>query len=183
MKPAQLAKRVGVSRGAVSLWLSGQTSNLKDTNIAKVADVLNVSVHWLVNGTPQRKHARQERPPPALAGEEIDPLEIMDKRRQAMGLNWSQFAELLGESRQNVRAWRTRGAIPGSKLAKVARCIGVSVDEMLRDRGAEAPAIDYEATTPRDLVDAILRLSPEMRAHVTAIVKELSKPRMPNKQE
>lgn len=47
---SQLARLVGVSRGAVTLWLSGTTKSLKSEVAQKVAKVLNVSVEWLVTG-------------------------------------------------------------------------------------------------------------------------------------
>ncbi len=42
-----------------------------------------------------------------------------------------ELAKRIGESQQVVNNWKRRGAIPGRKLAKVARALGVTVEEIL----------------------------------------------------
>lgn len=46
----RLADAVGVSRSAVSQWESGETKGLKPDNLIAVAEVLRVTVPWLVRG-------------------------------------------------------------------------------------------------------------------------------------
>ena len=50
MSQSELAKRVGVSRGAVYQWIAGLTKNLKSDVAQKTAEALEVSVEWLVTG-------------------------------------------------------------------------------------------------------------------------------------
>lgn len=50
MSQAALARRVGVSRGAVSLWLSGTTKEISMDNLIEVASALGVSPVWLAQG-------------------------------------------------------------------------------------------------------------------------------------
>ena len=50
MKAVDLAKAVGVSKEAVSQWESGAIKNIKPENLIKCADVLGVSIRWLVFG-------------------------------------------------------------------------------------------------------------------------------------
>lgn len=46
----QLAKKVGVSRVAVTKWESDQTENLKLKNLIKLCDVFKISAEYLING-------------------------------------------------------------------------------------------------------------------------------------
>lgn len=46
----QLGDAVGVSRAAVSQWESSETKGLRPENLVAVADVLGVSIKWLVTG-------------------------------------------------------------------------------------------------------------------------------------
>jgi phage repressor protein C with HTH and peptisase S24 domain len=55
MNQSELARRVGVTRGAVSLWLTGQTGSLDGQNLVKVAIALNVSPVWLQTGRGKMK--------------------------------------------------------------------------------------------------------------------------------
>lgn len=45
-----VAKKVGVSRVAVTKWESGQTANLKLGNLMNLCKLLNVSVEYLIYG-------------------------------------------------------------------------------------------------------------------------------------
>lgn len=45
-----VAKKVGVSRVAVTKWESGQTANLKLSNLMNLCKLLNVSVEYLIYG-------------------------------------------------------------------------------------------------------------------------------------
>jgi transcriptional regulator with XRE-family HTH domain len=47
---ASLARAIGVSKGAVNFWETGDTKNLKLENLEKVARVCNVDLGWLVSG-------------------------------------------------------------------------------------------------------------------------------------
>lgn len=50
MSVATLAKKVGVSRSAVSQWETGDTKGLKPVNLLRCADALGVTVRLLVTG-------------------------------------------------------------------------------------------------------------------------------------
>lgn len=60
---SELARRVGVSRGAVSLWLNGSTTSLTGDNLLKVASVLGVSANWLASGRGKMKPASAQEIP------------------------------------------------------------------------------------------------------------------------
>ena len=51
MNQSQLALKMGLSRSAISLWLSSETKDLSATNALKLAAVLKVNPFWLVLGT------------------------------------------------------------------------------------------------------------------------------------
>lgn len=48
--PSELARRVGVTKSAVSQWENSETLNIKFANLLKVAEVCGVSIEWLVGG-------------------------------------------------------------------------------------------------------------------------------------
>lgn len=50
MKSIDLAKKVGVTRGAVSQWESGKVENIRPENLIALADALEVTVRWLATG-------------------------------------------------------------------------------------------------------------------------------------
>lgn len=50
MNQSELARRIGVSRGAVSFWLTGTTTSLAGDNLLKAAHALNISANWLSTG-------------------------------------------------------------------------------------------------------------------------------------
>jgi transcriptional regulator with XRE-family HTH domain len=49
---AELARRVGVSRQAVSVWFRGEEANLQGRNLLRVSEVLEVSVDVLAKPLP-----------------------------------------------------------------------------------------------------------------------------------
>lgn len=55
IKPAELARRARISRGAVSLWMSGGTKSIKGENLSRAAAALAVSPHWLATGEGPRE--------------------------------------------------------------------------------------------------------------------------------
>jgi phage repressor protein C with HTH and peptisase S24 domain len=52
---SELGRRVGVTRGAVSFWLTGQTTALEGENLVKVATALGISPVWLATGRGKMK--------------------------------------------------------------------------------------------------------------------------------
>lgn len=50
LKKSELARRVGVTPGAVTQWLTGETKSLKGTTLVNIANALNVSSQWLETG-------------------------------------------------------------------------------------------------------------------------------------
>ncbi len=50
MKPAHLAKNAKISRGTISLWLSGTTKRAGGDNLARAARELKVDLNWLTTG-------------------------------------------------------------------------------------------------------------------------------------
>ncbi len=49
---AELARRVGVSRQAVSLWFGGEEANLQGRHLIRLSQVLGVSVEELAEAAP-----------------------------------------------------------------------------------------------------------------------------------
>ncbi|WP_281537191.1 helix-turn-helix domain-containing protein [Parasutterella excrementihominis] len=62
MSAAELARKLGVSKTSVSLWLSSTTKDLAATNALNAAKILEVDPYWLVFGTggPETKLTPQE---------------------------------------------------------------------------------------------------------------------------
>jgi phage repressor protein C with HTH and peptisase S24 domain len=55
IKQIELARRIGITRGAVSLWFKGTTTNLEGENLLKAAQILGVSPNWLSSGRGRMK--------------------------------------------------------------------------------------------------------------------------------
>ncbi len=62
MTPAELARRIGVSKATVSHWLNG-TTGLKGENLTKAAAVLECSPTWLQTGRSSRRDDAPEDAP------------------------------------------------------------------------------------------------------------------------
>lgn len=62
MKPAELARRARISRGAVSLWMKGVTKSIEGENLTRAAAALDVNPHWLATGEGQRDIKQFEAP-------------------------------------------------------------------------------------------------------------------------
>lgn len=99
---------------------------------------------------------------------------------RGLGLTKAELARRIGESQQVLNNWRRRGAIPGRKLVKVARALGVTVEELVARKGhgggqgvKEDPG-SYDPDTLR-VAQAIQSLSPEDRAHVRAVADAFAK--------
>lgn len=54
LKPIDLARQAGVTRGTVSQWVNGPTKTIEGDNLMRAARALNEDPHWLATG--ERKH-------------------------------------------------------------------------------------------------------------------------------
>jgi transcriptional regulator with XRE-family HTH domain len=139
---------------------------------------------------PHSKHHVEYTPPAGTAFvgtvSQGDGLTVMGKVTQAevsrmlelargLDLTQAELAKRIGESQQVVNNWKRRGAIPGRKLAKLARALGVSVEEFLTGQrpGADERA-DFDPDTLR-LARTFQALSPRDRAHVQAVTDAFGK--------
>lgn len=50
LKPIDLARQVGVTRGTVSQWVNGPTKTIEGDNLMRAARALNEDPHWLATG-------------------------------------------------------------------------------------------------------------------------------------
>lgn len=50
MKPIDLARQAGVTRGTVSLWVNGPTKTIEGDSLMRAARALNEDPHWLATG-------------------------------------------------------------------------------------------------------------------------------------
>jgi transcriptional regulator with XRE-family HTH domain len=105
----------------------------------------------------------------------MDEVHRMLELARSRDLTQAELAKRVGESQQVVNNWKRRGAIPGRKLAKVARALGVTVEEIVTGQrpGADEPA-DFDPDTLR-LARAFQLLSPRDRAHVQAVADAFGK--------
>jgi transcriptional regulator with XRE-family HTH domain len=105
----------------------------------------------------------------------LDGVHRMLELARGLDLTQAELAKRIGESQQVVNNWKRRGAIPGGKLAKVARGLGVTVEEILTGQrpGADEPA-DFDPDTLR-LARAFQLLSVRDRAHVQAVADAFGK--------
>lgn len=50
IKPSELARAVGTSKGAITAWMNGGAVNLRPDNLVAAADCLGVEIRWLATG-------------------------------------------------------------------------------------------------------------------------------------
>jgi transcriptional regulator with XRE-family HTH domain len=50
MQQVELARRVGVSKAAVSHWLDGTTKFIRPEHLVSIADALGLELRWLITG-------------------------------------------------------------------------------------------------------------------------------------
>ena len=60
MKAIRLAELAGITRGAISLILSGETKTLKSESATAIARALGIQVSWLVDGQPPMRPEPRE---------------------------------------------------------------------------------------------------------------------------
>ena len=53
-KPADLSKAIGVSKSAISFWISGETKEIKGTNLYTASEHFGVMTDWLSKGEGQK---------------------------------------------------------------------------------------------------------------------------------
>ncbi len=73
MSQSELARRLGVTRQAVSLWCAAGTKDISATNAMLIAKELEVDPYWLVLGKGEMK------PPKRLEEHEIKMVNVMQK--------------------------------------------------------------------------------------------------------
>lgn len=66
MRQIELAQAIGLTRGAISLWVNGMTKTLEGENLLKAAAALGVSPVWLASGKGPMQVQSQGTAPAAL---------------------------------------------------------------------------------------------------------------------
>jgi len=78
LKPAELARRVGVSKGAVSQWEDGTVKDLRLPNLFAIEDATGFSARWIaLEEGPERISDLH----PATLGERVDELDYSGMAR------------------------------------------------------------------------------------------------------
>lgn len=113
MTGQQLADRVGVTKGAVSQWETGDTRNLRLEHLFKVADALEVNVRWLALGEGKQHKA-------AAGGLELEITEAdaITHLRTALP-DWRAYVLSLAkmeERQQELMLLTMRQAVPDYKV-------------------------------------------------------------------
>ncbi|MCX8017659.1 MAG: helix-turn-helix transcriptional regulator [Rhodocyclaceae bacterium] len=145
MSQAELARRIGVTPGAVSLWLSGETKTLKASNAVLLAKHLGVNPEWLATGRGQmREHAAE----PVEAGAELVPVARVQLKLEA-GITGYHVQQCDGSGQPiffrrdfiDRKGWR-----PSSLIA--LRVDGDSMEPTLYD--GDLVVINTDETHPQD---------------------------------
>ncbi len=113
MTGQQLAERVGVTKGAVSQWETGDTRNLRLEHLFKVADALEVNVRWLALGEGQQHKAA-----PGGLQLEIAEAEAIKRLRAALP-DWRRYVLSLAmaeERQQEILLLTMRQAVPDYRV-------------------------------------------------------------------
>ena len=58
LTPKMMVDKTGLSKGAISFWLTGKTKNLKSESALSIAKATGVNAEWLITGVGDMLHAR-----------------------------------------------------------------------------------------------------------------------------
>lgn len=147
IKQIELARRVGVTRGTVSLWLKGTTTSIEGENLLKAAQILGVSPNWLSSG-----RGRMKPTSPAeisLEGNPDYPVVRRVKIQITAGVTGFEVEPFDGEYAPVVfpRSWyETNGYKPESLIA--ISVPGPSMEPGLYD--GDWVVVNTDDTAPRD---------------------------------
>ncbi len=95
--------------------------------------------------------------------------------REALGLNTTEYAQRVGTSRQNIENVEAGAAKQPRYIGKLAKFMGVSVDLLLGNAVAPAPAA-VDAGTPAYLAELAAKLPPALQEKLVAFAELLASP-------
>lgn len=93
LEPAELARKLGVSKQTMGDWTKGRTVNVRPENLIEIVEYFNLEVRWLVRGTGP-KYAKPQAPPEVQRA-----TEILTKLPHAQRMAFVTLIENAGESR------------------------------------------------------------------------------------
>lgn len=121
-----LAKAIGVSDVSVGKWESG-LNQPKGRYLNDLADVLGVSVDWLLTGA--------IKPPTSLYAMQVG--ERIKAKRAQLGLEPSQLADTLGVSHGLISKWERGEVVPSDeRLSHLMAALGVDEHWLLHGVGS-----------------------------------------------
>lgn len=128
-----LGELVGVSRSSVNQWESGNTKNLKLSNIAAVKDALGVSFDYLITGS-EPQYAVRERPATYEVEKDCIAIPYYDGVRLSAGAGATNGHDETIQARSIFfhRHWVADHGYKASSLV-VVRCAGVSMEPRICD--------------------------------------------------
>ena len=68
LKPLQLANAVGVTSGAVTHWLNGETKTLKAATANRIQQVTGYSANWIISGMGEKLASARSADPVTYTG-------------------------------------------------------------------------------------------------------------------
>ena len=72
-------------------------------------------------------------------------MNIIQEKRSLLGMNQSEFSNLLGVERSTISKWETGKSLPRAELLpKIAQILNCSVDELLRGECASDGSSEKE---------------------------------------
>lgn len=147
MNQSELARRVGVTRGAVSFWLNSATTNLAGENLLKVASVLSVSPNWLATGRGTMKPASAQEVP--LQGNPEYPAIRRVKIKISAGITGYGIEPFEEDHAPIVfhRSWYENNGYDPDKLLAI-KVSGASMEPGLYD--GDWVVVNTADSTPRD---------------------------------
>jgi transcriptional regulator with XRE-family HTH domain len=79
ISPAQIARQIGVDKGAVSKWVSGATKNMKNHHLFLFEDLYGYSARWIATGEgPRMVSAVREQAAEYVIRERVAQGELLD---------------------------------------------------------------------------------------------------------
>jgi phage repressor protein C with HTH and peptisase S24 domain len=142
-----LSRRIGVTRGAVSFWLTGATTNLVGDNLLKAAQALGVSPNWLSTG--RGRMVQGDTKEISLEGNPEYPAIMRVKIKISAGMTGYGVEPLNDDHAPIVfsRSWYDNNRYDPEKLIAI-KVSGASMEPGLFD--GDWVVINIDDITPRD---------------------------------
>lgn len=105
LKPSEIARAAGVSRGAVTQWTNGLTRSLKAETAAKLEIATGYRASWLVTGKGPKKIADAEPPGSVFHKLTQDEIDFLDNFRRLTDQDRARYTTEIASRAEELQTY------------------------------------------------------------------------------